>query len=570
MTKKHLRLGELLLKEGLITQEQLLKVLELQKKGSPDAVGTLLFKLGAITEKELIETLSKQLGIPFMTKENGLLKPVADQELNKLIPEEFARKHCIIPISKHFKSLTIAFSDPTDVVLIDNLRKITGMDIQRVVALKNDIELSIDEFYGEGGMLKSVVEASYTGRKHDARLESEDQLSLDDIVANAEKAPVVRLADLLIRQAIKQHASDIHIEPSPDKVTIRFRIDGVLQEIPSPDKSMALPLVSRLKLLAKMDIAEKRLPQDGSFRASIENRLIDFRVSTVPTINGEKMVLRILDRSSVSLDLVKLGFNGNDLAVFRKAISRPYGMILLTGPTGSGKTTTLYAALNEIKGTDKNITTIEDPVEYQIAGINQVQVKPSIGLTFASGLRSFLRQDPDIMLVGEIRDLDTAQICVRAALTGHLVFSTLHTNDAPSAISRLVDIGIEPFFVTSSLLMVVAQRLIRKLCPKCKESYKPLHNQLPTGFKMTSDVIYRAKGCEYCSGTGYMGRLAVAEIMSMTEEIEQLIQKRATTSDIKNSARKAGMVTLEESGYNKVLTGETSLEEVIRVTMANI
>ncbi len=571
MALKNEKIGEILLRKGLLTQVQLAKALELQALGSGDPLGALLVKNGVISEEVLATTLSGQLGIPLATKANHRLVPAADQGLEKLITEEVARKYCLIPVAHDGKSITIVFSDPTDVLLIDNLRKLKRCNIKRLIGLKSEVEEAISNFYGEGGMLKSAVEASY-GKVAEVRLSDEErgQISLDDLVASAEKAPVVNLADLLIRQAIKQRASDIHIEPMYDTASIRFRIDGVLQEVPPPDKAMLLPLVSRLKIISKMDIAEKRLPQDGSFRAGIENRLIDFRVSTIPTVNGEKMVLRILDRSSLSLDLEALGFETYEKDSFTKAINRPYGMILITGPTGSGKTTTLYCALNQIKGKEKNIITIEDPVEYQISGINQVQVKPSIGLTFASGLRSFLRQDPDVILVGETRDLETAQICVRAALTGHLVFTTLHTNDAPSAVTRLVDIGIEPFFVTSSLLMIVAQRLVRRLCPQCKEAQKVDASTRPLLLRSFKGPLYQAKGCEACSQTGYKGRLAIFEIMNMSEEIERLILARSQVSQVREAARKAGMSTLEESGYKKAMAGETSVEEIMRITMANI
>lgn len=567
--RKHLKLGELLIKEGLVSEEQLLKALEIQKRGSSDAVGHILFKLGALSEKDLVLTLSEQLNIPFVSNEKGLLKP-ADPDLAKLIPEEFARKHAVLPLSLHYNSLTVAMADPTDVMLLDNLSKITGHRINRVISVRTEIEAAIGKFYGEGGMLKSAIEASYTSRDENVTAKTapaEEQLSLDDLVASAEKAPVVKLADLLIRQAIKERASDIHIEPFADQVHIRLRVDGVLHPVPPPDRSMALPLVSRIKILSKMDIAEKRLPQDGSFRATIENRVIDFRVSTIPTVHGEKVVMRILDRSAVSLDLSTLGFTKNELEKFRQVIHKPYGLVLITGPTGSGKTTTLYSALTELKGTDKNIITIEDPIEYQIQGINQVQVKPSIGLTFASGLRSFLRQDPDIMLVGETRDLETAQICIRAALTGHLVFSTLHTNDAPTAINRLIDIGIEPFFVSSSLLMVVAQRLVRRLCPKCKENASLPVAHLPQSLRTHKGPFFKAKGCAACSKTGYAGRMAIFEIMFINEELSDLISKRATAAEIRVAAQKAGMATLEESGYLRVAAGETSLDEVLRVTL---
>ncbi len=578
MKRQHLKLGELLVKEGLVTEAEIHKALEIQKKSFGETLGRILVSTKVLSEMDLVLTLSKQLGIPYASRDKGLLTPSAEHGLTKLVPEDFARKHCVLPLSRHENSLTLALSDPLDIVLMDNLRAITGCTINPVIAARTDIEACITDFYGEGGMFQSVVEASYKLRdelKGEDRRETfaEERLSLDDLVASAEKAPVVNLTDLLIREAIKQRASDIHIEPFYDNISIRFRIDGVLHPIPPPEKSMALPLVSRLKILSKMDIAEKRLPQDGSFRATIQDRTIDFRISTIPTLYGEKMVVRILDRSSVALDLKTLGFNKEELEIFKKAIRNPHGLILVTGPTGSGKTTTLYAALNEIKGTDKNVTTIEDPVEYQMPGINQVQVKPSIGLTFASGLRAFLRQDPDVMLVGETRDLETAQICIRAALTGHLVFSTLHTNDAPSALNRLVDIGIEPYLATSSLLMVVAQRLVRKLCPKCKESCGVSAAAIPERLKSEAAKVktfYKAKGCEACAKTGYLGRVAIYEIMRMNSRLEQLILKNAPAAELREEARKAGMVTLEESGYKKVMAGETSVEEVLRVTLAGM
>ncbi len=573
MSSPPLRIGEILLKEGLITQQQLNLALAQQKKEPHQSLGIFLVRQGAVSEKILVMTLSKQLNIPYASREKNNMTPAPDQNLAKLVPEEFARRHCVLPLSIDGNKLVVAFMDPLDVVLVDNLHKITGCEISRMIASRADIELQISAFYGEGGMLKYAIQSSYAATEAAVSVvvETEDRLSLDDLVASAEKAPVVKLTDLLIRQAIKQRASDIHIEPFDQKISIRFRIDGALHEIPPPDKSMILPLTSRIKILCKMDIAEKRLPQDGSFRATIENRLIDFRVSTIPTIHGEKVVLRILDRSAVALDLSTLGFTPHELETFIKCINKPYGMILITGPTGSGKTTTLYSALNEIKGDAKNITTIEDPVEYQLNGINQVQVKAGIGLTFASGLRAFLRQDPDVMLVGETRDLETAQICVRAALTGHLVFTTLHTNDAPGAISRLVDIGIEPFFVSSSLLMVVAQRLIRKLCPKCKEAYKPIDSELPSLLKIGAgklETIYRSKGCEHCNKTGYAGRMPIFEMMAINDEIAKLILKRASVLDIREAARRNGMSTLEESCLRKVADGLTSLEEMMRVVLS--
>lgn len=563
--KQHIKLGEILVQDKIITQEQLLEALEEQKKNPNEALGSVLVRMGFVSDKNVASILARQLHILYAAKDKGLLRPFPDQNLDKIIPEEFARRNCLMPISLHANTLTVVFSDPLDIVLLDNLHKMTGYRINRLISTKSEIEQAISEFYGEGGMLKSAIDASYVSiepRKEDLF----ERLTLDDLVASAEKAPVVKLTDLLLRQAIKNRASDIHIEPFDEKLSIRFRIDGVLQEIPPPEKSMLLPLVSRIKILCKMDIAEKRLPQDGSFSATIDKKQIDFRVSTIPTVHGEKVVLRILDRHKLSLNLSNLGFEKEELENFRKIIRKPYGMVLLTGPTGSGKTTTLYSALNEIKGVDKNIITIEDPVEYQITGINQVQVKPAIGLTFAAGLRAFLRQDPDVMLVGEIRDLETAQICVRAALTGHLVFSSLHTNDAPSAVARLADIGIESFYVASSLLMVVAQRLLRKLCPKCKEATDQIP---PFLMKKRPDLktIYKPKGCEHCAKTGYMGRFAVYEIMVINEEIQRLTLQRAGTVELREAARKTGMATLEESAYYRIASGDTSLEEVMRVTL---
>lgn len=572
MKRKYIQIGEMLINEGLLTREQLDKAIELQKKGGKGPLGEILLKSGVISEKDLSVILSKQLSIPYASKETLLLNPQSIEENVKLVPEDLARKYCVIPLSLHYNTLKVAMADPTDLVVLDNLRKITGYVVEPVIAMRSDIEACIGEFYKESELLKTAIEASFAVN-YDTHTEETDadSLSLDNVVASTRKAPIVNLTDLLILQAVKDRASDIHIEPFANKVIMRFRIDGVLHEIPTLDKSMILPLISRIKILSKMDISEKRLPQDGNLRAMIEGREIDFRVSTIPTIHGEKVVMRILDKSSTPLDLQKLGFNKDELTSYRKTIRSPHGLILLTGPTGSGKTTTLYAALSELKTSEKNIVTIEDPVEYQIEGINQVQIKLNIGLTFANGLRSFLRQDPDIILVGEIRDLETAQIAIRAALTGHLVFSSLHTNDAPTAISRLIDIGIEPFFVISSLLMVVAQRLMRTLCPKCKESYKPQADQLPPSLKLNaSGLLYRPVGCNQCGKTGYYGRCAIFEIMMMSEQIEELVTQKASMAQMRQEARRGGMRTLEESAYLRVVAGDTSLEEALRVTMGNL
>ncbi|MCM8779628.1 MAG: Flp pilus assembly complex ATPase component TadA [Candidatus Omnitrophica bacterium] len=570
--EKYLKLGELLIKENVITPEQLNKAIALQRQDG-GRLGEILVRLGAVKEEELIVILSKQLNIPYYSFGSGLLKPALDQELEKLIPKDFASKNIVLPLSRNLKSLTCAMFDPLDLILLDNLRKITDCEINPVLATRSDIIKAINDFYGRFTLLEEAIASS--GEFEPGVMEisgeamtggREDELTLDRLIARAEEAPVVKLVDLIIRQAINERASDIHIEPFKDRISLRYRIDGKLFEIPPPAKHLHLPIVSRIKILAKLDIAEKRLPQDGAFTVKTEGRIVDLRISTLPTIYGEKVVMRILDRGKTLLDLNHLGFDQRQLEIFRNSLKVAWGLIFLTGPTGSGKTTTLYAALNEIKHPTKNIVTIEDPVEYRLEGINQVQVKPEIGLTFATALRSFLRQDPDIMLVGEVRDLETAEICMRSALTGHLVLSTLHTNDAPSAINRLLDIGVEPYLLTPTLILVVAQRLARTLCPECKEAYEPTAEQLG-GIKLKTDLIYRPKGCLQCNQIGYKGRVCLAEFLPVSEEIKELISQKASYLRIRETAKKLGMQTLFESGIKKVEEGVTSLEEVLSVAI---
>jgi len=567
MSWRYLKLGEILIKEGLISQEDLDKAILLQKEEG-GRIGEVLIRLGLIKEEGLALALSKQLSIPSASYGKGLLRPAADQGLEEIIPYEYAVKNLVLPLSRTLNSLTCVIFDPLDIILIDNLRKLTGCEINPVIATKTDILKAIEDFYGKKDLLKEAVADTFGVAGIEEAVEEipEETLSLDRLIARAEEAPVVKLVDLIIRQAIDERASDIHIEPFKDRISLRYRIDGKLYEIPPPAKHLHLPIISRIKILSKLDIAEKRLPQDGSFTVKLEDRIIDLRVSTVPTIYGEKVVLRILDRAAVILDLNQLGFESEQLQVFRKAVNTIYGLVFLTGPTGSGKTTTLYAALNEIKSPQKNIMTIEDPVEYKLEGINQVQVKPEIGLSFANALRSFLRQDPDIMLVGEVRDLETAEICVRAALTGHLVLSTLHTNDAPSTITRLLDIGVESYLLTPSLLCIVAQRLARKLCQNCKEAYEPKPEELG-GMKLRSELIYRPKGCSECNQTGYRGRTLIAEVMIIDDRIKELITQHASYTKIREVAKEQGMLTLYESGIRKVEKGISSLEEVLSVTL---
>ena len=566
--EKYLKLGEFLIKEGLITESQLEKAISIQRQEG-GRLGEVLIKQGLLKENQLVETLGKQLKIPYFSS-GAELKPALEQNLENLVPNEFAQKNLVLPLSRTLNSLTIAMFDPLNLMLIDNLRKLTGCEVNPVIATKTDITKAIEKFYGKSKMFEEAVEASYASTEEIVSYtdfeDTDQELSLDKLLARAEEAPVVKLVDLIIRQAIDERASDIHIEPFKDKISLRYRIDGKLYEIPPPARHLHLPIISRIKILSKLDIAEKRLPQDGAFLVKVEDRFIDLRVSTIPTIYGEKGVLRILDRGMIKLDIGQLGFDSKQLELIRHAINLPYGLVFLTGPTGSGKTTTLYGILNELKSPKKNILTIEDPVEYRLEGINQVQVKPEIGLTFAAALRSFLRQDPDIMLVGEIRDLETAQICIRSALTGHLVLSTVHTNDAPSCITRLIDIGIEPFLLSPSLLLVVGQRLLRKLCPDCKEAYEPVSEKLGE-VKFNADLIYKPRGCSKCNQTGYRGRVCISEIMLINDQIRQFIAQGVSYQKIRELARANGMQTLYESSIKKVADGTTSLEEALAVTL---
>ncbi len=571
MLKSKFKLGEILIKEKLINEALLEKAIQVQTQEG-GRLGEVLIKLGILKEEDIMLALAKQLNIPYASFASGLLTPTPDQGLENIITRETAMRLNVIPISKNLNSLTVAVIDPLDLLMLDNLKRISECDINPIIATKTDILKAIAAFYKKKDLLAEAVDSSYDVDVVDLELKpaaEEGQLNLDKVIAEASEAPVVKLVDLLIKRAIDDRASDIHIEPLKDGISLRCRIDGILYEISPPAKQLMAPLVSRVKILSKLDIAEKRLPQDGGFVIKMaEDKVIDVRVSSIPTIYGEKVVMRLLDKSVVPLDLGRMGFEQKALDDFRKVIRQPYGLILLTGPTGSGKTTTLYAALNEIKSAAKNVITIEDPVEYRLDGINQVQAKPNIGLTFANGLRAFLRQDPDIIMVGEVRDLETAQICVRASLTGHLVLSTLHTNDSAGAISRMMDIGIEPYLLVSSLTLVGAQRLVRKLCPECKEAYE-VTPQIQEKIFIKQELLYKAKGCDKCNQVGYRGRMAIYEILPVTEKMKELIYKRATPQVIKQSAREQGMRSLWESGLKKVEEGITSLEEVMSITLGS-
>ncbi len=559
------KLGEILVKKGVITQAQLQKALEEQKRVG-GKIGNILIKLGFINEETLISFLSKQYGIPFV----NLSEYDIDPELIKFVPSEIAHKERLIPINRVGSTLIVAVSDPSNVHTLEDIKFITGYNVEAVIASDSQISKAIEKYYDVAdSIIDSIAE---TIEDVDVEIvREEEEISVRELEREVEEAPVVKLVNFILHDAIKKGASDIHMEPYEKEFRIRYRIDGVLYEMLKPPMKLKNAIISRVKIMAQLDIAERRLPQDGRIKLKIsKDRDIDFRVSVIPTIFGEKIVLRILDKSSLQLDMTKLGFEEDQLRLFKEAISKPYGMVLVTGPTGSGKTTTLYSALTELNTTGRNIITAEDPVEYNLPGINQVQMHEEIGLNFATALRAFLRQDPNIIMVGEIRDFETAEIAVKAALTGHLVLSTLHTNDAPQTINRLLNMGVEPFLVSSSVNLVAAQRLARKICNECKESVKvPLQALIDIGVKpddATKITCYRGKGCSICNNTGYKGRIALYEVLAMTDEIRELILTGASSLEIKREAVRQGMKTLRQSGINKLKQGIISLEEVLRNT----
>lgn len=556
-------LGEVLLQRKVITNEQLETALK-EQKATRQPLGEILLKLGYVpNETVLKEAIAEQLKSALLKKED--LKPKTQQRLKELIPKETALKNLLLPLSREKNTLRMAMAKPPDMILIDNLRKMTGCDIVPLVAMEADMLEAIERFYSST-QLEEVVSSSQldeaSNQYTDQNVESE--LFIDGGVSDPDQAPVVKLVELLLKRSIDDRASDIHIEPFKDIISFRYRIDGQLYELPPPPKQFHTAIVSRIKIMAKLDIAEKRIPQDGSFSINYQGRRIDIRVSTVPVVFGEKVVMRLLDKNMSLLDLNVVGMEPEQVKLFFDNIAKPYGLIFITGPTGSGKSTTLYAMLNKKKSVNINICTIEDPVEYQISGINQVQVKPDIGLTFASGLRAFLRQDPDVILVGEVRDQETAEICIRAALTGHLVFSTLHTNDAATAICRLIDIGIKPFLIASSLQMIAAQRLVRRLCEKCKEPYKPDEKMITT-YRITADVIYKPKGCPQCRNIGYWGRQAVYEVLPVDENIRRIIAQGGDLDSLRKAQKEKGIETLLGSALRKVNLGVTSMEEALSV-----
>lgn len=554
------QLGDILLDEGLVSEGQLMAALDEQAVRG-ESLGRVLVEIGMLTESQLVQALASQVGMEFVELGDY---PV-DRNAVSLLPGSVCRRYTVLPISILDGKLVLAMADPGNVLAVDDARTLSHLPVRPVVATHDDLSQAIDRYCRADDEMEGLTSSF---EEEVASTEQEDLSRVGDAIED--DAPIVRFVNLLVTQAITDRASDIHIEPGEHDMVVRYRIDGVLHEMQRSPKQIQGGVISRLKIMSDIDIAERRKPQDGRMSVTHNGRKIDLRVATLPTVWGEKVVMRILDNSTASLDLRDLSFLEDNYETFRESYSKPYGMILVTGPTGSGKSTTLYAALNAVSRPEINVITVEDPVEYRLPGINQVQVNPKAGLTFASALRSILRSDPDVVLLGEIRDHETAQIAIEAALTGHLVLSTLHTNDAPSAVTRLVEMGIEPFLVGSALDCIVAQRLARRLCPKCKEPYEPSEVELiaarfPWSPGDPVPTLHRPGGCSSCSNTGYKGRMAIHEVMRVTEDIERHAVAHSSSADIGTTAREQGMLTLREDGWTKVLMGDTSIEEILRV-----
>ena len=567
------KLGEMLIKAGLLTPQKLEEVLEYQKTHG-GKLGLNLINLGIVKEVEITRVLSQQYGVPSIS----LAEVKIDDTVVKLIPSEVAQKYLIMPVKRAGATLTIAMVDPTNVFAMDDIKFMTGYNVEPVVASEMSIKEAIDRYYGSIHALELKKVMDEMAQEEDQNLElmdEEEDVDLAKLEASTEEAPVVRLVNLILTDSIKRGASDIHIEPYEKDFRVRFRIDGVLYEIMQPPMKLRDAITSRLKIMSKLDISEKRLPQDGRIKIKIKlqgkNREMDYRVSVLPTLFGEKIVLRLLDKENLMLDMTRLGFEQESLTKFEKAIFKPYGMVLVTGPTGSGKTNTLYSSISRVNTPETNIMTAEDPVEFNLHGINQVQVKEQIGLNFAAALRSFLRQDPNIVLVGEIRDFETAEIAVKAALTGHLVLSTLHTNDAPSTINRLMNMGIEPYLVATSVHLICAQRLVRRVCRDCKaEVSMPVQALVDIGFapnEASGVKLYKGKGCTTCNNTGYKGRVGLYEVLEITDNIREMILTGASSLELKQKAAEEGMITLRGSGLRKLKEGQTTVEEVVRETV---
>ncbi len=558
---------ELLVKIKQVSRKQLDNAITLHKQKGI-SLRDILIEQGIISEDELLSLLSKQLYIPTL----HLGKYRFDPELIKLIPERVAQQYNLIPVSRMGSTLTVAMSDPLNIFALDDLKVLTGCNIDIVLSPVDEINAVINaQYHPEArdihGILSEAGQAQQAEGKGDVELVKQEEIELTSVVKASEKAPIVQLVDLMLSEALKRRASDIHIEPEHDVLRIRYRVDGALHEAFRLPKTNQNAIIARVKIISNLDITESRIPQDGRFKVRYDSREVDFRVSGLPTTFGQKFVLRLLDKGNLSIGLDKLGFSEEPNRIFKEAIAKPFGMILVTGPTGSGKSTTLYSVLNQLNTPERNIITIEDPVEYQLEGITQIQVKPEIGLDFASGLRSLLRQSPDVIMIGEIRDSETADIAIKASLTGQLVFSTLHTNDAISSITRLIDMGVEPFLVSSSLVMLCAQRLCRRICPKCRQETSVPHEFLEKiGFK-DKTTFYTAEGCRYCNNTGFYGRIAILETILIDDAIREMIIKKSSIDTIKEYAvEKCGMRILRDDAFLKVKEGLTALEEALRIT----
>ncbi|PYV33677.1 MAG: type IV-A pilus assembly ATPase PilB [Acidobacteria bacterium] len=572
------KLGEILLKENLISADQLKQALDHQKQ-SGGRLGNSLVKLGFLSDDEVTAVLSRQYGVPSI----NLSYFEVDQNVIKLVPMETAAKYQILPLSRVGSSLTVAMVDPTNVFAMDDIKFMTGFNIEPVVASESAITEAIKKHYGSAEEaerkkeIEEIVSFIDEGQAESVELEAEDEASLNlaELEKAAEEAPVIKLVNYILTDAVRRGASDVHMEPYEKEYRVRYRIDGMLQNVMHPPLKLRDAIISRVKIMAKLDISEKRLPQDGRIMIKMmhngKKKQLDFRVSVLPTLHGEKIVMRLLDKENLRLDMTKLGIEPESLSKLQKAIFKPYGMVLVTGPTGSGKTNTLYSSISQLNKPDTNIVTAEDPVEFQLPGINQVQMKEQIGLNFAAALRSFLRQDPNIILVGEIRDFETAEIAIKAALTGHLVLSTLHTNDAPSTISRLMNMGIEPFLVATSVHCIVAQRLTRRICAECRTEEEVAPQVLiDAGFtpeEVRTVKVFKGAGCPACGNKGYKGRLGLYELLEITDEIRELILVGASALEIKKKAIEQGMIALRRSGLIKVMNGLTTLEEVFRETV---
>jgi type IV pilus assembly protein PilB len=571
------QIGEILIKENLITPEQLELALKHQRE-TGGRLGSILISLGYVEDDDITSILSKKYGVPSI----NLSFFEIDASIIKLIPVDVAQKHLVVPLSRVGSTLTVACVDPTNVFAMDDIKFMTGFNVEPVVASEASISEALEKYYGtmHAIELKKVYEQIAHPDRDSVELDldaiaDEDDVSVDQLQRSSEEAPIIKLVNLILSDSLKKGASDIHIEPYEKDFRIRFRIDGILYNMMNPPLRLRDAMISRIKIMSKLDISEKRLPQDGRIKIRTtsdgKKKEIDYRVSTLPTLFGEKIVMRILDRDLLPLDMSKLGFEESSLKKVENAILKPYGMVLVTGPTGSGKTSTLYSALNRLNTPETNIMTAEDPVEYNFRGINQIQIREHIGLTFAAALRSFLRQDPNIILVGEIRDFETTEIAIKAALTGHLVLSSVHTNDAPSTISRLLNMGIEPFLVATSVHLICAQRLIRKICPDCKVEVKtPLQALVNAGFSQEEAKgvkTYKGDGCKTCNGSGYKGRIGMYEVMDIGEDIQELILVGASAREIRRKAVEEGMLTLRQSGLAKIKAGATTLDEVLRETV---